>query len=191
MPAGSRLGADGRRHTSWLVRKHRCCGGSWCRPTARSGAFTITSTCSRIWACRRWACCSPARLWLVGSLAHLGLPAGGRRPWPRACVFPFLALCIFTALPLPCAVFAWKTAGGETATVGECFALCRRRTGGSSWILFRLALLWLGSLLLLGPPAPLGLAEDLPDAARRPVRGHAARSSAAAGGSSAKTLACR
>jgi hypothetical protein len=94
---------------------------------------------------------------------------------------PFLALCIFTVLPLPCAVFAWKTADGETATAGECFAFCWRRIGRLSWILFRMALLWLGSLVLLGLPlvwfvpktslAPLvGLFEDTPRVFRRSGR---------------------
>jgi hypothetical protein len=65
---------------------------------------------------------------------------------------PWLALVIFTALPLPCAVFAWKTARGEPATVGECFAWCRRRTGRLLGVMVRLGLLWFGSLLLLGLP---------------------------------------
>ena len=67
-------------------------------------------------------------------------------------VLPFLALWIFTVLPLPCAVFAWKIAGGERPTAGECFAFCRQRMGRLSWILFRMALLWFGSLLLLWVP---------------------------------------
>ncbi len=78
-------------------------------------------------------------------LAYLGLPTlavlltgalgliGIWRTWDFPVVvdvliagmlFPFLALLIFTALPLPCAVFAWKAAGGEVATAGECFAWC-------------------------------------------------------------------
>jgi hypothetical protein len=65
---------------------------------------------------------------------------------------PFLAFLVFTALPLPCAVFAWKAAGGEVATVRECFSFCRRRSGRLLGVLFRLGLLWLGSLLLLGLP---------------------------------------
>jgi hypothetical protein len=96
-------------------------------------------------------------------------------------VFPFLALCIFTALPLPCAVFAWKAAQGETATVGECFAWCRRRTGRLLRVLICLALMWLGSLLLLGLPllwvlprtclAPIiALFEDTPRIFRRSRR---------------------
>ncbi len=96
-------------------------------------------------------------------------------------VLPFLALCIFTVLPLPCAVFAWKIAGGERPTAAECFAFCRQRTGRLSWILFRMALLWLGSLLLVWLPifwvlpktclAPLvGLFEDTPKVFRRSGR---------------------
>jgi hypothetical protein len=67
-------------------------------------------------------------------------------------VVPFLGLLIFTVLPLPCAVFAWKTAGGKPATVGECFSWCRRRTGRLLGVLIRLSLLWLVSLLLFGIP---------------------------------------
>jgi hypothetical protein len=65
---------------------------------------------------------------------------------------PFLALWIFTALPLPCAVYAWKEAEGESATVGECFAWCRRRAGRLLMVLLRLSLLWLLSLCFLGLP---------------------------------------
>jgi hypothetical protein len=65
---------------------------------------------------------------------------------------PFLALFIFTALPLPCAVFAWKTASGEAAAAPECFAWCWRRGGRLFLVFARLGLLWLGSLLLLGLP---------------------------------------
>src|SRR5215831_18259586 len=65
---------------------------------------------------------------------------------------PFLALFIFTALPLPCAVFAWKAADGEAATVGECFSWCRRRAGRLVGVLIRLGLLWLASLLCFGLP---------------------------------------
>ncbi|HZW34137.1 MAG TPA: hypothetical protein VFF52_25660 [Isosphaeraceae bacterium] len=65
---------------------------------------------------------------------------------------PFLALFIFTAMPLPCAVFAWKEAEGEPATAGECFAWCRRRAGRLAGVLIRLGLLWLVSLLCCGLP---------------------------------------
>jgi hypothetical protein len=96
-------------------------------------------------------------------------------------VIPFLALCIFTVLPLPCAVFAWKAADGERATVAECFAFCRGRTGRLLGILARLALIWLGSLILFGLPllwawprtcvSPLvGLFEDTPRVFRRSAR---------------------
>jgi hypothetical protein len=68
-------------------------------------------------------------------------------------VCPFLALFIFTACPLPCAVFAWKAAcGEEKPTAGECFAWCLRRSGRLLGVLFRLGLTWLGSLLLFGFP---------------------------------------
>src|SRR5271163_4556339 len=68
---------------------------------------------------------------LTGSLAVVGI----WRSWDfppevdfliAGLICPFLVLLTFTALPLPCAVFAWKAASGETATVGECFSLCRR-----------------------------------------------------------------
>ncbi len=65
---------------------------------------------------------------------------------------PFLLLFIFTALPLPCAVFAWKTAGGEPATARECYAWCWRRMARLLSVLVRLCLLWLVSLLLFGIP---------------------------------------
>jgi hypothetical protein len=65
---------------------------------------------------------------------------------------PFLLLFIFTALPLPCAVFAWKTAVGEAATVGECYSWCWRRMDRLLGVFVRLGLLWLVSLLCLGLP---------------------------------------
>ncbi len=123
---------------------------------------------------------------LVSALGLVGVWRAWELPWwvnllGGALIVPFLALCIFTALPLPCAVFAWKTADGEPATAGECFAFCRRRGGRLFWILFRMALLWVGSLLLLGLPlvwvlprtslAPLvGLFEDTRKVFRRSGR---------------------
>ena len=106
-------------------------------------------------------------------LAYLGLPTLGAlvagalamvgmwRTWEfpvlinvliAGVIGPFAGLFIFTALPLPCAVFAWKAACGEEATVGECFAWCRRRAGRLIGVLFRLSFLWLFSLVLLGLP---------------------------------------
>jgi hypothetical protein len=94
---------------------------------------------------------------LTGALALVGI----WRTWDfpavvdfliAAGLVPFLALFLFTALPLPCAVFAWKAAGGETATVGECFSWCRRRAGRLLGVLIRLGLLWLVSLLFFGLP---------------------------------------
>jgi hypothetical protein len=67
-------------------------------------------------------------------------------------VVPFLLLFIFSALPLPCAVFAWKTARGEPVTVSECYGVCWGRLGRLVSVFFRLALLWLLSLLLFGIP---------------------------------------
>jgi hypothetical protein len=94
---------------------------------------------------------------LVSALALVGI----WRTWDfpavvdfliAALVLPFMGLLIFTALPLPCTVFAWKAADGQTATVSECFAWCRRRTGRLLGVLFRLSVLWLFSLLFLGIP---------------------------------------
>ncbi|AMV38234.1 hypothetical protein [Planctomyces sp. SH-PL62] len=67
-------------------------------------------------------------------------------------VIPFLGLLLFTTLPLPCAVFAWKAAQGETVTAWECFAWCGRRAGRLTALVIKLSLLYLGSLLLLGLP---------------------------------------
>lgn len=67
-------------------------------------------------------------------------------------VVPLAVLSLFTVLPLPCAVFAWRQANGESATVGECFAGCVRRTGRLLSVMLRLVFLALGSLLLLGLP---------------------------------------
>lgn len=69
-----------------------------------------------------------------------------------AIVVPFLMLLIFTALPLPCAVFAWKAASGEVATARECLAFCARRSGRLFRVFFRLCWLWLVSLVLFGIP---------------------------------------
>ncbi len=65
---------------------------------------------------------------------------------------PFFGLLIFTTLSLPCAVFAWRRAGGEVATARECFAACADKGGQLAWLVFRLALMWLPSLVLLGVP---------------------------------------
>ena len=98
---------------------------------------------------------------LIGVLATALAVIGMWRTWDfppvvdflvGSMLFPFLALCIFTALPLPCAVFAWKSANGETATVRECFAWCGRRGGRLLGTLILLALIWLFSLALLGLP---------------------------------------
>jgi hypothetical protein len=138
----------------------------------------------------------------VDVLAYLGLPTlaavltsglmlvGMWRTWElpalvnfaiATVLVPFVTLFIFTALPLPCAVFAWKTAGGEAATAKECFSFCRRRAGRLLGVLVRMGLLWLVSLLLFGLPllwvwpktclAPLvALFEDEPRIFRRSRR---------------------
>lgn len=113
----------------------------------------------------------------IGVLAYLGLPTlvalvvgalamvGVWRTWDfpvgidlliAGVLAPWVGLMIFWVLPLPCAVFAWKAACGEEATVGECFAWCRRRAWRLLRVFFFLAPLWLFSLLLLGLPL-LGL----------------------------------
>src|SRR5262249_38939784 len=61
-----------------------------------------------VWMWRPWELPIAANLLIVGLLV------------------PFLALVIFTALPLPCVVFAWQAAGGRVATAKECFSLCHR-----------------------------------------------------------------
>ncbi|MHB1561015.1 MAG: hypothetical protein ACYC61_26475 [Isosphaeraceae bacterium] len=109
----------------------------------------------------------------IGVLAYLGLPTlvalvvgalamvGVWRTWdfPLGIDFliagvlaPWVGLMIFWVLPLPCAVFAWKAACGEEATVAECFAWCGRRIGRLLSVFLRLAPLWLFSLVLLGLP---------------------------------------
>ncbi len=65
---------------------------------------------------------------------------------------PFLLLCVFTMLPLPCAVFAWKAALGEPATASECFSQCWHRAGRLLGVFVRLVPLWLISLVLFGLP---------------------------------------
>lgn len=114
---------------------------------------------------------------LIGVSATWELPAEAKL-FMGVVVLPFWAIFVFTTFPLPCAVFAWKAARGESATVGECFAFCLRRSNRLLWVLFRLSFLWLGSLLLLGLPllwlwprtclAPLvALFEDEPRIFRR------------------------
>jgi hypothetical protein len=109
----------------------------------------------------------------VDVLAYLGLPTlaalltsslllvGIWRTWDFPVVidvvilgmfFPFLGLFIFTLLPLPCSVFAWQAASGETATAAECFAWCWRRAHRLLSVFFKLGLLWLFSLLFFGLP---------------------------------------
>jgi len=67
-------------------------------------------------------------------------------------VLPLLSLLIFTVFPLPCAVFAWRLACGESATVRGCFAACAQRSGRLFSVVLRLILLWLFSLALFGLP---------------------------------------
>jgi hypothetical protein len=98
---------------------------------------------------------------LAALLASVLVPVWIYRTWEFPVVvdvlvagvfLPFLVLLIFTVLPLPCAVFAWKTAEGESPSARECFAWCWHRPGRLLGVLVRLSLLWLGSLLLLGIP---------------------------------------
>lgn len=69
-----------------------------------------------------------------------------------AIVIPFVLLWIFTVLPLPCAVFAWKTARGESPTARACFGFCWKRRGRLFRVIFWMSLMWLGSLILFGIP---------------------------------------
>lgn len=69
-----------------------------------------------------------------------------------AVAVPFVGLIIFTVLSLPCAVYAWRRARGEEATAGDCFAFCLRKGGSIAWLVFRLSLMWLPSILLFGLP---------------------------------------
>ena len=121
-------------------------------------------------------------------LAYLGLPTlvallagamglvGVWRTWDlpglvdfllAGVVVPFAVLFIFTALPLPCAVFAWKAAEGERPPWR---VLCLLPQAGEAIAgrvrppEFALAGVALASRLA----ALLGLAEDLPDSAVAP-----------------------
>jgi len=67
-------------------------------------------------------------------------------------VVPFLALVVFSIFPMPCVVYAWRVAEGQTPTVGECFAECRRRFGRLVSVFLRLVPLWLVSMIFLGLP---------------------------------------
>jgi hypothetical protein len=98
-----------------------------------------------------------------------------------AVALPWVALIVFTVLPLPGAVFAWGQAGGQTLTPRECFAWCGRRAGRLFSVFARLAPVWLLSLVFLGVPllwvwprtclAPLvTLFEDEPRVFRRSRR---------------------
>lgn len=69
-----------------------------------------------------------------------------------AVAIPMAGLFLFTVFSLPCAVFAWRRACGEIATARECYAACARKGGRLAWLVFRLSLLWLPSLLLFGIP---------------------------------------
>jgi hypothetical protein len=97
-------------------------------------AALVTCALVLVWMWRTWDLPVPVDIVIAGG------------------VVPFLLLFIFSALPLPCAVFAWKTAEGEPATVSECYAWCWHRKGRLASVFFRLGLLWLGSLLLAGIP---------------------------------------
>jgi hypothetical protein len=69
-----------------------------------------------------------------------------------AAILPMVAMLIFTILPLPCAVFAWRRACGEIATPTECYSWVGRHSGRLFSVIVRLSLLWLLSLALFGIP---------------------------------------
>jgi hypothetical protein len=93
-----------------------------------------------------------AALALIGIWRTWDLPVGVNI-LIGAVVCPFLAMLIFTVFPLPCAVFAWKAARGEEqASARDCIIYCLRRSRRLLSVLVRLALIWLGSLLLFGLP---------------------------------------
>src|SRR5438874_2360466 len=50
-----------------------------------------------------------------------------------AVALPWVGMLLFTLLPLPGAVFAWRLACGETPSPRECFAWCGRRSGRLLW----------------------------------------------------------
>src|SRR6516165_9383266 len=57
-------------------------------------------------------------------------------------VIPLVGLTIFTVLPLPCAVFAWRRVNGEAPTVGECFSFCRQHAVRLLRVIAALILFW-------------------------------------------------
>jgi hypothetical protein len=98
---------------------------------------------------------------LLTLLATAVVAVGASRVWQFsgttqfvlfAVAWPMVGLLLFTILPLPCAVFAWRRADGEVPTARECFAGCARRGGRLLSVMVRMAFLWLGSLLLFGIP---------------------------------------
>ena len=115
----------------WCIHDHVVVIAYLALPTL---AALVTSALLLVWMWRTWDLPTLIDVVIAGGLV------------------PLLLLFIFSALPLPCAVFAWKTAQGEPATVGECYAWCWRRMGRLLSVFFRLGLLWLVSLLFLGIP---------------------------------------
>jgi hypothetical protein len=94
----------------------------------------VASALALVWMWRTWDLPTPVDVVIAGV------------------VVPLLLLFIFSALPLPCAVFAWKAARGEPVTVGECYGWCWLRSGRLLSVFFRLGLLWLVSVLFAGIP---------------------------------------
>lgn len=121
-----------------------------------------------------------AALAIVGVWRTWELPGWMGFVW-TVVILPWLALLLFTVLPLPVAVFAWQRASGQSATVRECFAACWRHAGRLAGVIVRMALLWLLSLVFFGIPlmivwprtcmAPLvAIFEDQPRIFRRSRR---------------------
>ena len=69
-----------------------------------------------------------------------------------ALVTPISCLTVLTFGPLPCSVFAWSRAQGESRTVGECFSALARNGGRLFWVGLRLLFSFLWWSLLFGLP---------------------------------------
>jgi hypothetical protein len=89
---------------------------------------------------------------LITTVARTWSLPGGINFFLYGVLYPWLALLIVTFAPLPGAVFVWHRAAGDEVTVGQCF---RRMAGRLPRLLASgvpLAMLFWGSMLLLGLP---------------------------------------
>jgi len=66
--------------------------------------------------------------------------------------FPTVILWAFTFLPLPCAVFVWFRARGESLSAAQCFAYFFRKSGRLIPVAFWVGMLYVFSFLLGGLP---------------------------------------